>query len=141
MKTLFAFALAALLALPVTAQERQQEISDDVKWTLVAAQIKVSLENDQDAVKTQTMKNAIVLATLYRDKVDLSGSVQALRKTHLNATSSNHRRLALAALQAIGTNRAQDHVARNATPEQYDESRLVVASVLNDYYVAHVRNS
>ena len=135
MKTLFAFALGLILVAPVAAQDAQPEISDEVRWALAAAQINASLEDDNDAIKTQTLKNAIVLATLYRDKVDLSGSVRSIRTIHETSTSSNHRRLALAALQLIGTVRAQDYLVRHTTPEQFDEGRLVIASVLNDYYV------
>ena len=136
MKTLLlTFTFATLLAIPTLAQDAQLA-PDEVRWTLATVQVKVSLKNDQEAVKTQTLKNAIVLATLFRDKVDLSCTVRAISDVYENTTSASHRLLALAALQAIATRRAQDYVARNTTTEQSDEGRLVVASVLNDYYLA-----
>ncbi len=110
---------------------------EEIRWSLVATQIKASLVDGQEDIKTQTLKNAIVFATLYRDKVDLSGSVSAIREVYQHSKMATNQRLALAALQAIGTSRAQDFVTRNTTPEEYDAGRLVVASVLNDFYLAH----
>ena len=138
MKNLVAFALAFLLVAPVFAQDTPAETTDEVRWVLATAQLEQSLENPQDAIRSQTLKNAIVLATLYTDKVDLSGTARSICKIYRNASSKDHRNLALAALQAIGSTRAKDCTMRNTTPAQYEEGRLTVASVLNDFYDARM---
>ena len=148
MKTLLAPAFAALPATPVFGPDSNSKIAAEVRWTLAAAQVTASHEDDQDAVKTQTLKSAIVLAP-YRDKVDLSGATRASGSVYEHASGTNHRhlhlqhsrRLALAALQAFGTGHAQDFVASNTTPEQNDEGRLVVVSALNGYSVTHTASA
>ena len=141
MKTLFALTLVALVASPAFAQEEQPVITEEIRWTLAVVQVKASLESETDAVKAQTLKNAIVMATLYRDKADLSRAVGAIRKVHESSKNASHQRLALAALQVIDTIRARDYVQRNTTPEQFDEGRMIVASVLNDYYLSQTTSS
>ena len=135
MKTLFAFCFTALLALPVFAQDVATVLDNDqIRWNLATVQIETSLDSDYQSVREQTLKNAIVLATLYRDKVDLADQGSILRKVYKESKSSSNRKLALALLHAIGGNRANDFLARNATQVESDEIRLLLASVLNDYY-------
>jgi len=141
MKAIVYFVLIAIFAIPSMAQDATAPITDELRWFLTTVQVQSSLEDAQDVARTQTIKNTIVLATLYRDKIDLSRSISALRKIHGQASSEKDRRLALAALQAIGTDLAREYVTLNATPEQYEEGRLVIASVLNDYYLAYTENT
>lgn len=138
MKQLLAFCLLVLFAAPVLAQDSTPILADEtVRWNLAIAQLETSLDSEYQSVREQTLKNAIVLATLYRDKVDLAGQRSLLRKIYEESKSPKNRNLALALLQAIGSDRAQDFLARNATQAEYDEGRLTVASVLNDYYNNH----
>ncbi len=135
MKKLVAFTLLLLLALPTMAQAQDaRTYTDDQKWLLASAQLTASLEAEIDDVKTQALKNAIIYATLYRDKVDLGRSVPALRTIYEKDTRAAHRKLALAALQAIGNTRAADYLARHVSDAESEEGRLVMASVLNDFY-------
>lgn len=136
MKTLFAFCFTALLTLPVFAQDITTVLDNDqIRWNLATVQIENSLDSDYQSVREQTLKNAIVLATLYRDKVDLADQGSILRKVYKESESSDNRNLALALLHAIGGNRANDFLARNETQVESDEIRLLLASVLNDYFV------
>lgn len=138
MKQLLAFCLLVLFAAPVLAQDSTPILADEtVRWNLAVAQLETSLDSEYQAVREQTLKNAIVLATLYRDKVDLADQRSLLHKVYEESKSSKNRKLALALLQAIGGNRAQDFLARNTTQAEFDEGRLTVASVLNDYYNNH----
>ncbi len=137
MRKLAAFFLILLIATSALAQDRPAKfVEEDVRWALIAEQIRVSLESTHESIKTQTLKNVIVFATLYRDKIDLADQVRLLCNTYEKLDSAKHRRLTLAALQAIGSHRAYDFVLRNATKAEFEEGRLVVASVLNDYYLS-----
>ena len=135
MQKLIALFMMLLIAAPTLAQDQPVKIDNEkIRWTLAAKQIRVSLESANEAIVTQTLKNAIVLATLYRDKIDMTKHVRDLRSVYEKSESANHRALALAALQAIGGFRAYDFVSRNATNAEFEEGRMIVASVLNDYY-------
>ncbi len=138
MKQLLAFCLLVLFAAPVLAQDSTPALANEtVRWNLAIAQLETSLDSEYQSVREQTLKNAIVLATLYRDKVDLAGQRSLLHKIYEESKSPKNRKLAVALLQAIGGNRAQDFLARNTTQAEFDEGRLTVASVLNDYYINH----
>ena len=138
MKQLLAFCLLVLFAAPVLAQDSTPILADEtVRWNLAIAQLETSLDSEYQSVREQTLKNAIVLATLYRDKVDLADQRSLLHKIYEESKSPKNRKLAVALLQAIGGNRAQDFLARNTTQAEFDEGRLTVASVLNDYYINH----
>lgn len=138
MKQLLAFCLLVLFAAPVLAQDSTPALANEtVRWNLAIAQLETSLDSEYQSVREQTLKNAIVLATLYRDKVDLAGQRSLLHKIYEESKSPKNRKLAVALLQAIGGNRAQDFLARNTTQAEFDEGRLTVASVLNDYYNNH----
>ncbi|MXW84218.1 MAG: hypothetical protein F4246_01405 [Rhodothermaceae bacterium] len=138
MKQLLAFSLLVLFAAPVLAQDSPPALANEtVRWNLAIAQLETSLDSEYQSVREQTLKNAIVLATLYRDKVDLAGQRSLLHKIYEESKSPKNRKLAVALLQAIGGNRAQDFLARNTTQAEFDEGRLTVASVLNDYYINH----
>ena len=134
MKKFIALAMLVLLGLPTLAQAQQTEYTDEQKWYLASAQLVASLESPIESVKTQSLKNAIIYATLYRDKIDLSQAVRPLRMVYEKDHRAAHRKLALAALQAIGNSRASDYLARHVTREESDEGRIVMASVLNDFY-------
>ena len=136
-KTVAAFALLLLLALPTVVQAQDaRTYTEDQKWMLASAQLTASLEASIDDVKTQALKNAIIYATLYRDKVDLSRSVPALRTIYEKDARADHRKLALAALQAIGNTRAADYLARHVSDAESEEGRIVMAAVLNDFYMS-----
>ena len=136
MQKLAALFLTFLLVAPTLAQDRNPVVMDEkIRWTLTAEQIRVSLESTNEAVKTQTLKNVIVLATLYRDKIDMADQLRALRTMYQESGSTDHSNLARAAMLAIGSYRAYDYVARNATAQEVEEGRLLMASVLNEYYL------
>ena len=137
MKTYLACALMVLLGLPALAQAQDADAYTEAqKWKLVTIQLVETLEMTIDDVKTQALKNAIIYATLYRDKVDLGSAVGALRKVYEEDNHRSHRKLALAALQAIGNNRTTTFLVRHVTDEESEEGRVVMASVLNDFYLA-----
>ena len=141
MKTLVVFAFMAVIATPLVAQDTEPKITEETRWILTAVQMQNSLEEAHSVSLTQTLKNSIVLSTLYRDKVDLTRSIPTLQKIHANATNPVDRRLALSALQAIGTYRALDYVERHTTEEEFKQGRMLIASVVNDFYLAHTDRS
>ncbi len=123
-----------LLSVPIFAQDAPSVLEDErIRWNLAAAQIEASLDSEYEFVRQQTLKNAIIIVTLYRDKIDLANQESLLNKIYNESESKNQRNLALALLQTIGGERAQDYMARHATQNESNEVRTVLASVLKDY--------
>ncbi|MYF63976.1 MAG: hypothetical protein F4183_05730, partial [Rhodothermaceae bacterium] len=88
MKQLLAFCLLVLFAAPVLAQDSTPILADEtVRWNLAIAQLETSLDSEYQWVREQTLKNAIVMATLYRDKVDLAGQRSLLHKIYEESKS------------------------------------------------------
>ena len=136
MRTIVALALMLLLGLPTLAQAQKVEsYTETEQWRLAEVQLARSLESPIDNVRTQALKNAIIFATLYRDKVDLRNAVGAIREVYEEDGQAN-RKLALAALQAIGNYQTNTFLARYVTAEESEEGRVVMASVLNDFYLS-----
>lgn len=135
MKTLIVFAWVLLLGLPTLAHAQDVEsYTETQQWRLAEKQLVQSLESPIDNVRTQALRNAIIFATLYRDKIDLGNVVGALREVY-EEDGRAQSKLALAALQAIGNNRTTTYLARHVTAEESEEGRVVMASVLNDFYL------
>lgn len=135
-------ALLAAFAMPVIAQAQDSDTAfhqSDRQWKLVAAQITSNLDMPNDNVRTQTLRNTIIFATLYRDKVDLRRCVPALRAVYEQDESATQRKLALAALTAIGGSGASNYLARHVHAAEAEEGRLVVASVLNEFFLSRDR--
>lgn len=135
MKTLFLFAVVLLVAAPTFAQNRQVVLEDTpIKWILNEEQLETALDSDITGVRMQSLENAIIFATLYRDKMSLSSVVDDIQDIYENDESRTNRKLAMAALQAIGTRKANTYLTRYVSPQETIEARTIVASVLNDYY-------
>ena len=126
--------LAAVAGAPVAQAQPQENGSyeSDVFWQLAAKQVVVSLDSDNSHVRSQTLKNAIVFSTLYRDRIDLGIAVDSIAEVAANDEMSENRRLACAALQAIGSFRAKNHLARLQGIED-TEYRTLVATVIFEY--------
>ncbi len=136
MRIIVAFAWVLLLGLPTLAQAQDvNSYTEAQQWRLAEVQLVQSLESPIENVRAQALRNAIIFSTLYRDKVDLGNAVGAIRALYEDDGRAN-RKLALAALQAIGNNRATTYLARHVTAEESEESRFVMASVLNDFYLS-----
>ena len=135
MKPFLALCLTALFVLPVFSQNVASIIHDETaRWNLATAQIETSLDSKYQSVREQTLKNAIVIVTLYRDKIDLSEEGSILRKVYEEAESVHHRKLALALLYTIGGDRVQQYLDLNSTEAESEQVRITLASVLNDYF-------
>lgn len=142
MLRIIALALLVGFAMPVVAQAQGSDTElhqSDRQWKLVAAQITSNLEMPIDNVRTQTLRNTIIFATLYRDKVDLRRCFTALRSVYENGANTTQRKLALAALTAIGSSGASNYLARHVHAKEAEEGRLVVASVLNEFFLSRER--
>lgn len=136
MRTIVALALMLLLGLPTLVQAQKVEsYTEAEQWRLAEVQLARSLESPIDNVRKQALKNAILFATLYRDKIDLSKVVGVIREVYEEDGQTNHK-LALAALQAIGNYQTTTFLARYVTAEESEEGRVVMASVLNDFYLS-----
>ena len=137
MKTKAALALVLLLGLPTLANAQDNGVyTEQQMWRLASAQLVETLDSEIHGVRTQALRNAIIYATLYRDKVDLGDAVGALRKVYEQDEAQGHRKLALAALQAIGGISATSYLARHVSAEEFEEGRIIMASVLNDFYLS-----
>lgn len=136
MRIIVAFAWVLLLGFPTLAQAQDvKSYTEAQQWRLAEVQLVQSLESPIENVRAQALRNAIIFATLYRDKVYLGNAVGAIRALYEDEGWVN-RKLALAALQAVGNNRATTYLARHVTAEESEESRFVMASVLSDFYVS-----
>lgn len=140
MKTVITLSLAVILAVAAagpTAQAQSRAESEAYDsgafWQLASKQVVQSLGSEHSHVRGQTLKNVIVFSTLYRDKVDLGAAVNVIATIAGNDDSREHRRLATAALQAIGSFRAKQHLAE-LTGIADDEYRILVAAVIMEYY-------
>ena len=134
-QSILAFIVLAVVAIVPAAQAQAQESAsyeDDVFWQLAAKQVVLSLDSENSHVRSQTLKNAIVFSTLYRDRIDLGVAVDAIAAVAADDEMSENRRLARCALQAIGSFRAKNHLARLQGIED-EEYRTLVASVIFEY--------
>ncbi len=134
--TLFTLFILAFVSVVPVAQAQSFESTSydsDAFWQLATTQVVLSLDSEHSHVRSQTLKNAIVFSTLYRDRIDLGAAVNAIAKVARNDDSGENRRLAMAALQAIGSFRAKQHLAElNGIPD--DEYRMLVATVIHEYH-------
>ena len=137
MKSIAMLVLVLLLGLPIAAHAQDRvSYTPETKWRYIELQLVETLESSVDGVRTQSLKNAVIYATLYRDQVDLSSAVSAIRTVYEDDASN--RKLALAALQAIGSEWAKHYVARHVPKAELEESRLVMATVLTEYYAEKI---
>ncbi len=125
--------LVLLLGLPIAAQAQGRvSYTPETKWRYIELQLVETLESSVDGIRSQSLKNAVIYATLYRDQVDLSSAVSAIRTVYEDDASN--RKLALAALQAIGSEWAKDYVVRHVAKAEIEESSLLMATLLKEYY-------
>ncbi len=137
MKSIAMLVLVLLLGLPIAAHAQDRvSYTPETKWRYIELQLVETLESSVDGVRTQSLKNAVIYATLYRDQVDLSSAVSAIRTVYEDDASN--RKLALAALQAISSEWAKDYVVRHVAKAEVEESRLVMATVLTEYYAEKI---
>lgn len=124
--------LAAVALVPAAQAQESTPYESDVFWQLAAKQVVVSLDSENSHVRMQTLKNVIVFSTLYRDRIDLGVAVDAIADVATNDEMSENRQLARAALQAVGSFRAKNHLARLQGIED-SEYRTLVAAVIVEY--------
>ncbi len=137
MKSIAMLVLVLLLGLPIAAHAQGRvSYTPETKWRYIELQLVETLESSVDGIRSQSLKNAVIYATLYRDQVDLSSAVSAIRTVYEDDASN--RKLALAALQAIGSEWAKHYVARHVPKAEVEESRLVMATVLTEYYAEKI---
>lgn len=135
LRTIPAILLSLSLAVPALAQSKTTDSPvREHYWTLVSAQLGASLGAAESAVQPQALKNAIVFATLYRDKIRMQDHVRVLRGLADSSPSQANRRLAIAALQAIGNGRAVEYLSRHVSDAEAEAGRSLIASVLNELH-------
>ena len=100
---------------------------------LVSRQIIASLQSPHAQVRSQTLKNVIVYATLDFDQIDLGGITALLAGVAEEDASKSNRRLAVAALRSIDSWRAKRHLMHLDGMGDV-EYRSLVASVLSEYH-------
>lgn len=137
MKSIAMLVLVLLLGLPIAAHAQGRVFyTPETKWRYIELQLVETLESSVDGIRSQSLKNAVIYATLYRDQVDLRRAVSAIRTVYEDDASN--RKLALAALQAIGSEWTKDYVVRHVAKAEIEESRLVMATVLTEYYAEKI---
>ncbi len=139
MKSIAMLVLVLLLGLPIAAHAQSRvSYTPETKWRYIELQLVETLKSSVDGIRAQSLKNAVIYATLYRDHVDLSSAVRAIRTVYEDDERASNRKLALAALQAIGSEWAKHYVARHVPKAELEESRLVMATVLTEYYAEKI---
>lgn len=103
---------------------------------LISVQLERSLDSPLAMVRAQTLKNAVVFSTIYRDRADLNGAVTKIAELAKGDENVQNRRLAVAALRAIGSSRANRHLD-DLEPMHEDEYRSLVAGVISEYFEAN----
>ncbi len=101
------FLLVPMLAIgfvpiaPAWSQNDHAPVHSDVLDALVSRQIVASLASPHAQVRSQTLKNVIVYATLDFDQIDLPKLTATLAEVAEEDESRSNRRLAVAALRSI----------------------------------------
>ncbi len=139
MKSIAMLVLVLLLGLPIAAHAQDRvSYTPETKWRYIERQLVETLESSVDGIRTQSLKNAVIYATFYRDQVDLSSAVRAIRTVYEDDERASNRKLALAALQAIGSEWTRYYVVRHVAKAEIEESRLVMATVLTEYFAEKI---
>ena len=125
--------LLIAMCLPTAAEAHTDDGHSPEVWKLIEKQALINLNSPHKRVRTQAYKNVIMLASLYRDKVDLEPVAKDLIAT-LREGPRSDRELALAALQAVGGQRAERYIARNVTEEEKRRCRERIAAVLHEQH-------
>ncbi len=138
MKSLLAlFALVLVTTVPAAhGQPRATKVVPYGEQTfrhLMSVQLERSLDSPLAMVRAQTLKNALVFSTIYRDRIDLNSAVAKIAKIAKSDENAQNRRLAVAALRAIGSHKANRHLSE-LVPMQEDEYRSLVAGVISEYF-------
>lgn len=128
-------ALLLLTTIPRSqAQDRStQPYGEHTFRQLVSIQLERSLDSPLVMVRSQTLKNALVFSTLYRDKAELDGAIPKIADIAKHDENLQNRRLALAALRSIGSTKAGRHLS-GLDEMNEDEYRTLVAGVISEYF-------
>ncbi len=125
---------------PVWSQNDIVPTDPNVLDQLVSRQIIASLQSPHAQVRSQTLKNVIVYATLDFDQIDLGGITALLAGVAEEDASKSNRRLAVAALRSIDSWRAKRHLS-HLDGMGDTEYRSLVASVLSEYHTIQTTSS
>ena len=125
---------------PAWSQNDLVPTDPNVLNQLVSRQIVASLQSPHAQVRSQTLKNVIVYATLDFDQVDLAGITAALAEAAGEDELKSNRRLAVAALRSIDSWRAKRHLA-HLDGMGDTEYRSLVAGVLSEYHTMQTGGS
>lgn len=118
---------------PAWSQDDLVPADPNVLNQLVSRQIVASLQSPHAQVRSQTLKNVIVYATLDFDQVDLAEITAGLVEVAEEDALKSNRRLAVAALRSIDSWRARRRLAHLGGMGD-TEYRSLVASVLSEYH-------
>ncbi len=144
LKALFLFVpMLAVGFTPIAPAWSQNDLvptDPNVLDQLVSRQIIASLQSPHAQVRSQTLKNVIVYATLDFDQIDLGGITALLAGVAEEDASKSNRRLAVAALRSIDSWRAKRHLSHLDGMGDV-EYRSLVASVLSEYHTMQTTGS
>ncbi len=127
-------ALVVALSFSIEAQAQHPYANSGPEWwAKVELQLAHSLQSELPQVREQQLKNIIILATYYRDKLDLESAVVPLISIYKRDKVMQHREMALACLQSIGGVRASEFLASRVSPEESDAGRASIRAVLQEY--------
>lgn len=146
--TLALFALLLLGATPAQAQVPttpepalvNQHIADTYAerspawWNALGRQLTLTLDKPHAQVEVHALQNVIFFATHYRAQVKLNDAAPKLIEIYRWHPEREFRLMALAALHAIGDERAMETLGELLRREPNGPVRRLTVAALNDHY-------
>jgi hypothetical protein len=132
MKRFLAAALfsAALLVPTLAPTATAQEVRSDHAFRAIEMQMLTTLESGDYETQNVQLLNAIALATLYRQNIDLWQSVPAIIQIHKSTDSQLTRLRAVAALQTIDSFEARRYLSKHVSEDEVAASRVAMIEAL-----------
>lgn len=133
MKRVVMFSLLLMLAVPAMSQSEVSRHDSPEWWENVSKQNIKLLESPITGMRAQALKNSIYLSKFHAEQISFDAAVRPIIRVYERDTDPTVRKLALAALESIGSNRARNYIATHVPGEKAQETHELIAAVLNEY--------
>ncbi|HET6566653.1 MAG TPA: hypothetical protein VFG50_01730 [Rhodothermales bacterium] len=133
MKRLLLLSLTLLITLPAFSQSPKYPYGSDGWWRNVSNQTITILSSPVPSVRTQALKNCIYYVTYHPDRITLEKAVKPIIKLHQRDSDPYVRKLAVAALEAIGDMSAKRYLAMAVSPDEARASHQLIVEVLDEF--------
>ncbi|MEM1125904.1 MAG: hypothetical protein AAGI71_04580 [Bacteroidota bacterium] len=131
---LSAFALMLTIGVNTAAAQGPYAEKSDAWWAQLGDQLTESINSPVEQVKVQTIRHIIFFSANHSDKVNLDGTVPVLLRMYDGSADEKHRVLALAAIDAIGSNSAMEYLAQQVETERSEKVQRMMVAMLNNHF-------